>query len=49
MPLAEVLQYIKQKKYPIYCDIELEYEVKPWSNAVKEVKTCVQYAKQILE
>lgn len=49
MPLAEVLQYIKLKKYPIYCDIELEYDVKPWSNAVKEVKTCVTYAKQILQ
>lgn len=49
MPLAEVLQYIKKKKYPIYCDIELEYDVKPWSNAVKEVKTCVEYAKQILK
>lgn len=49
MPLAEVLQYIKAKKYPIYCDIELEYDVKPWSNAVKEVKTCVEYAKQILK
>ena len=48
MPLAKVLNYIKQKKYPIYCDIELEYEVKPWSNAVKEVKTCVEYARQIL-
>ena len=48
MPLAEVLNYIKEKKYPIYCDIELEYEVKPWSNAVKEVKTCVNYARQIL-
>ena len=48
MPLAQVLQYIKQKKYPIYCDIELEYDVKPWSNAVKEVKTCVEYARQIL-
>jgi len=49
MPLAEVLHYIKMKKYPIYCDIELEYDVKPWSNAVKEVKTCVTYAKQILQ
>ena len=49
MPLAEVLQYIKAKKYPIYCDIDLEYDVKPWSNAVKEVKTCVEYAKQILK
>ena len=48
MPLAEILTYIKNKKYPIYCDIELEYDIKPWSNAVKEVKTCVQYARQIL-
>lgn len=48
MPLAEVLNYIKEKKYPIYCDIELEYDVKSWSNAVKEVKTCVNYARQIL-
>ena len=48
MPLAEVLNYIKEKKYPIYCDIELEYDVKPWSDAVKEVKTCVNYARQIL-
>ena len=49
LPLAEVLQYIKLKKYPIYCDIELEYDVKPWSNAVKEVKTCVEYVKEILQ
>ncbi len=48
MPLEEVLTYIKDKKYPIYCDIELEYDVKPWSNAVKEVRTCVNYAKRIL-
>ncbi|WP_321347746.1 sugar phosphate isomerase/epimerase [uncultured Draconibacterium sp.] len=48
MPLEEVLLLIKKEKWPIYCDIELEYEVKPWSNAVKEVKTCVNYARQIL-
>lgn len=48
MPLAEVLTYIRDKKYPLYCDIELEYDVKSWSNAVKEVATCVKYAKQIL-
>jgi sugar phosphate isomerase/epimerase len=48
MPLADVLNLIKSKKWPIYCDIELEYEVKPWSNAVKETRTCVQYARQIL-
>jgi len=47
-PVADILLLIKQKGWPIHCDIELEYEVKPWSNAVKEVKTCVQYARQIL-
>lgn len=48
MPLADVLLLIKKNKWPIPCDIELEYDIKPWSNAVKEVKTCVQYARNIL-
>jgi sugar phosphate isomerase/epimerase len=48
MPIADVLLLIKKMKWPIYCDIELEYDIAPWSNAVKEVKTCVQYARQIL-
>jgi sugar phosphate isomerase/epimerase len=47
-PIADILLLIKKQKWPIYCDIELEYDVKPWSNAVKETKTCVQYARQIL-
>ena len=48
MPLEETLLLIKQEKWPIYCDIELEYPVKPWSNPVREVRTCVNYARQIL-
>jgi sugar phosphate isomerase/epimerase len=48
MPLADVLLLIKKQKWPIFCDVELEYDIAPWSNAVKEVKTCVQYVKQIL-
>lgn len=48
MPLEDMLLLIKKEKWPVYCDIELEYEVKPWSNSVKEVKTCVNYARQIL-
>jgi sugar phosphate isomerase/epimerase len=48
MPLADVLLLIKKNKWPIFCDVELEYDVAPWSNAVKEVKTCVAYARQIL-
>jgi hypothetical protein len=39
VPLEDVLLLIKENKWPICCDIELEYPVKPWSNAVKEVKT----------
>jgi len=48
VPLADVLLLIKKNKWPIHCDIELEYDVKPWSNAVKETRTCVQYARNIL-
>lgn len=48
MPLEDVLLLVKEKKWPIFCDIELEYDIKPWSNAVKEVTTCVHYARQIL-
>ncbi|NSW94635.1 MAG: sugar phosphate isomerase/epimerase, partial [Bacteroidales bacterium] len=44
----DVLLLIKKTKWPIYCDIELEYEIKPWSDAVKETRTCVRYARQIL-
>lgn len=48
MPLADVLKLIQKQKWPIHCDIELEYDVKPWSDAVKEVRNCVNYAKMIL-
>ena len=47
-PIADILLLIKKNKWPINCDIELEYDIKPWSNAVKETKTCVEYARQIL-
>jgi len=47
-PVEDILLLIKKNGWPIFCDIELEYEVKPWSNSVKEVKTCVHYARQIL-
>jgi len=48
MPLADVLKLVQKEKWPIHCDIELEYDVKPWSDAVKEVKNCVNFAKAIL-
>jgi sugar phosphate isomerase/epimerase len=48
MPMEEVLRLVQKEKWPIYCDIELEYDVKPWSDAVKEVTNCVHFARQIL-
>ena len=48
VPLAEILLLIKKEGWPIYMDIELEYDIKPWSNQVKETRTCVQYARNIL-
>jgi len=47
-PITEVMLLIKKEGWPIYCDIELEYQIKPWSNQVKETKTCVQYLRNIL-
>jgi sugar phosphate isomerase/epimerase len=47
-PLADVLLKVRDEKLPYYCDIELEYQIPAWSNSVKEVRTCVSYARQIL-
>lgn len=47
-PLAEVLHLIRDEKLSIYCDIELEYPVAPWSTSVKEVRTCKEFCRQIL-
>ena len=51
-PIEEILLLLKEhandKDWPKYADIELEYTVPVWSNSVKEVKTCMAYARQIL-
>ena len=47
-PLDELFSYLRDEKLPIYPDIELEYQVKPWSNSVKEVGTCIKYIRQIM-
>ena len=47
-PIKDILLLIKNQGWPIYVDIELEHEIKPWSDQVKETKTCVQYARNIL-
>jgi sugar phosphate isomerase/epimerase len=48
MPIAEVLKLIQKNKWPIFCDIELEYEVPEGSDAVKEVAKCLKFTKKIL-
>lgn len=48
-PVVEMLRFIRDNKWPIYCDIELEYEVPGNSDAVKEVIKCVEYCKNALE
>jgi sugar phosphate isomerase/epimerase len=47
-PIADVMLLLKKEGWPIYVDIELEYPIKPWSDQVKETKTCVQYLRNIL-
>jgi len=47
-PVKEVLQLIRDNKWPIHCDIELEYKIAPWSNSVKEVNNCRAYCREAL-
>ena len=48
-PLKDVLTLLKTKKYKIPASIELEYDIPTGSDAVKETKKCLDYAKHILE
>ncbi len=47
-PIKEVLQLLKQTKWPIYADIELEYKVPDGSDAVTEVGKCMDYCRKAL-
>ena len=47
-PLREILQLVRDKYPNIHCDVELEYVVPQWSTPEKEIKNCVQFARQIL-
>jgi sugar phosphate isomerase/epimerase len=47
-PIAEILQLLKKEKWPIYCDIELEYGVPQGSDPVREVIKCVEFCRQAL-
>ena len=47
-PISEILKLLKEKQYKIPASIELEYTIPKNSNAVKEVKKCLNYAKNAL-
>jgi sugar phosphate isomerase/epimerase len=47
-PLALILQLMKRYQYTFPADIELEYEVPGDSDAVAEVKRCVEFCKNAL-
>ncbi len=47
-PLGEILQLIRKNKWPIVCDIEIEYAIPEGSNAVKEAVKCVNYCRKAL-
>ncbi|MFT3946108.1 MAG: TIM barrel protein [Agriterribacter sp.] len=47
-PIPAILNLLKEKKYKIPVSIELEYKVPEGSDAVKEVRKCVLFAKQAL-
>jgi len=48
-PVADILLLLQKKEWPINVDIELEYPVPEGSDAVAEVKKCVEYCRNILE
>jgi sugar phosphate isomerase/epimerase len=47
-PITEILNLLKEKKYDIPATIELEYDIPAGSDAVKETKNCLEFAKKAL-
>lgn len=47
-PIKDILTLIRDNKYQFPVTVELEYQVPEGSDAVKEVKKCVDYARKIL-
>jgi sugar phosphate isomerase/epimerase len=47
-PITQALQLIRDNKYKFPVTIELEYDIPEGSNAVEEVKKCLEYCKMSL-
>ncbi|SDD37736.1 sugar phosphate isomerase/epimerase family protein [Niabella drilacis] len=48
-PIKEILTLLKENKYKIPATIELEYRIPAGSDAVQEVKKCLDYARKALQ
>ena len=48
-PITEILQLIQKNKWPIHCDVELEYEIPENSDAVQETAKCIAYCRAALQ
>ncbi len=47
-PITQILQLVKKNKWKMPAAIELEYDVPEGSDAVREVKTCLDYCRRAL-
>ncbi len=47
-PIKEILTLLKENKFAIPATIELEYDIPEGSDAIKETRKCMEYAKKIL-
>jgi sugar phosphate isomerase/epimerase len=47
-PIARILQSVRRNGYRMPATIEMEYEVPAGSNAVAEVRTCVEFCRRVL-
>ncbi len=47
-PIKEILQLVSKNKWKIPGSIELEYDIPEGSDAVKEVRKCVEYCRAVL-
>jgi sugar phosphate isomerase/epimerase len=47
-PLKEILTLLKENKFSIPATIEFEYDIPQGSDAIKETRKCMEYAKKIL-
>lgn len=45
-PIGEIISLVREKNYPIPMSIELEYTIPADSNAILEVKKCLEFANQ---